>query len=129
MSDQDRWQRIAALTEIPERGIVFAYRDGPFEESGILVPAGGGMRAWRNQCRHLAVRLDADKPGVVPVRAGRIVCGAHGAEYRADDGECVAGPCRGARLRALPVDVRDGQVFLDSEALPNTALLGGPTTP
>jgi len=28
------------------------------------------------------------------------------------DGSCVAGPCKGDRLRAVPLHVRDGQVFL-----------------
>jgi len=35
-----------------------------------------------------------------------------GATFGLGDGRCVAGPCVGAHLRAVPVVVRDGEVFL-----------------
>jgi nitrite reductase/ring-hydroxylating ferredoxin subunit len=110
--------RIAAREEIPLGGLVFSYRDGPFEESGILVATQDGLRAWRNMCRHLAVRLDRDRPGQVsaPDRL-HLVCSEHGALYRPDTGECVAGPCAGSRLRPLPVVEVSGIVFLDTAAL------------
>ena len=40
------------------------------------------------------------------------MCAAHGASFALDSGDCIAGPCKGDRLRAVPVDVRDGQVYL-----------------
>ncbi len=112
------WQRLAALDEIPARGLVFTFRDGPFESSGILVRGDAGVRAWRNQCRHLAVRLDRDTPGALFDRDGALLlCQYHGALYRPDDGICVAGPCVGSRLRQLPVAVLDGQVWLRAERI------------
>jgi nitrite reductase/ring-hydroxylating ferredoxin subunit len=42
------------------------------------------------------------------------VCAAHGASFELAQGECVAGPCRGEALRAVTVEVRDGQVWLAS---------------
>ena len=36
----------------------------------------------------------------------------HGASFDLRDGLCVAGPCRGERLRDVAVEVRDGGVFL-----------------
>jgi len=54
----------------------------------------------------LAVPLDGTDLGRFATPDGRHrVCGEHGALYRPDDGLCVAGPCLGARLRALPVVV------------------------
>ncbi len=114
-------QFLAVVAEIPGTGLRFTYRDGPCAESGILFRTGSGVRAWRNICRHLAVPLDRTDPGRLTTPDGRhLVCGEHGALYRPDDGVCVAGPCRGSRLRPLPVVVRAGKAFLDTAALPNT---------
>ena len=42
-------ERIADAAEIPPEGLRFPYRDGPFEEEGILLRvADGGVRAFKN---------------------------------------------------------------------------------
>ena len=113
-------QFLATVAEIPEGGVAFAYRCGPFTESGLLVRTECGIRAWRNMCRHLAVPLDRTDPGRFATPDGRhLVCGEHGALYRPDDGLCVAGPCRGARLRPLAIVVHGGKAYLDIAALPD----------
>ena len=58
------------------------------------------MRAFENYCPH--------EGGVLwfpPVAAAAhvLTCKAHGATFRPDDGLCVSGPCKGAKLTALPV--------------------------
>ena len=110
---------IAAVEEIPDRGCRFAYRDGPFEEEGILLRlADGTVRAFKNECRHLPMRLDDRDPADLWDADGRhLVCSSHGARYRPQDGLCVAGPCRGSHLRSLPIVIRDRRVFLDDAKL------------
>ncbi|HOC44370.1 MAG TPA: Rieske 2Fe-2S domain-containing protein [Thermoanaerobaculales bacterium] len=114
-------QRIASTQDIPAGGLRFSYREGPFDEEGILlVTADGGVRAFKNQCRHLPTPLDHADPGELWDRDQRhLLCSSHGARYRPGDGLCVAGPCAGSHLKALPIVLRDGEVFLD------TAKLGG----
>lgn len=112
------WQRLAAVDAIPSRGLLFTYRDGPFRSTGILVRCEGGVRAWRNECRHLAVRLDRDTEGSLFDRDGELLmCQFHGALYRPDDGMCVAGPCAGSRLRPLPIQLLGNEVWLVGEEL------------
>jgi nitrite reductase/ring-hydroxylating ferredoxin subunit len=114
----ERWLPVSTTDEVGDRGKVFTYPDGPFEESGILVRVGGEIVAWKNLCRHLAVRLDRDLPGSVMDREGRhLVCGQHGAVFQAEDGLCIAGPCAGSHLKSLKVRVSDGRVQLDLSAL------------
>ena len=112
-------QPIARVDDIPATGLRFSYHEGPFEEIGILLAtADGGVRAFKNQCRHLAMPLDHADPGELWDRDRRhLVCSSHGARYRPDDGLCVAGPCEGSHLKALPIEVRDGEVFLDASAV------------
>jgi nitrite reductase/ring-hydroxylating ferredoxin subunit len=112
-------QRIAGVDEIPVTGLRFSYKDGPFDEEGILLVAGNGeVRAYKNECRHLPMPLDDRDPGELwdPDRR-YLVCNSHGARYQPHDGLCVAGPCEGSHLKSLPIEVRDGEVFLDTSKL------------
>jgi len=81
-------------------------------ESLILYRGGGVVRAWLNICPHAGRRLDWAPGQFLKSREGHLVCAAHGASFALDSGDCIAGPCKGDRLRAVPVDVRDGQVYL-----------------
>ena len=40
------------------------------------------------------------------------MCAVHGATFELQEGVCVAGPCKGAALRTIDVEVRDGAVVL-----------------
>ncbi len=112
-------RQIAKVNEIPESGHRFIYRDGPFEEEGLLLRLPDGtVVAYKNECRHLPMPLDDREPRRLWDPSGSYLeCSSHGARYRPADGLCIAGPCEGSHLRALPVHVRDGEVFLDTSKL------------
>ena len=103
---------LSAESAIPEGGFVAveAVIDGEYE-SIILHRDAQGVRAWLNVCPHAGRRLDY-LPGQFLLDRGLLVCAAHGASFRTTDGECVAGPCRGAHLRSVPIEVRDGEIRL-----------------
>lgn len=109
----DGGDALIALEAIVEGG--FAAIDAPVDgtpESLILHRDGAVVRAWLNICPHAGRRLDWSPGEFLKSRDGLLVCAVHGASFELRGGECVAGPCRGDRLRAVEVDVRDGQVFL-----------------
>lgn len=81
-------------------------------ESLILHRSGDGVRAWLNVCPHAGRRLDWAPGKFLLSKEGLLVCAAHGASFELVGGECVAGPCRGASLRAVEVAIEDGQVYL-----------------
>ncbi|WP_164284500.1 Rieske (2Fe-2S) protein [Stenotrophomonas maltophilia] len=81
-------------------------------ESLVLYRDGAQVRAFLNICPHAGRRLDWAPGQFLKSREGHLVCAAHGASFTLDGGDCIAGPCKGDRLRAVPVDVRDGQVYL-----------------
>lgn len=103
---------LSPAAAIPEGGFlaVEAVIDGEYE-SIIVHRDADGLRAWLNVCPHAGRRLDY-LPGKFLIDKGLLVCAAHGATFRTTDGECVAGPCRGAHLRAVPIEVVDGEVRL-----------------
>lgn len=98
---------------LPSEGAteVAASLDGE-DVSLILTRAGGGVRAWLNVCPHAGRRLDWAPGQFLLDKAGHLVCAAHGASFRRDDGLCVAGPCKGQSLAAVAVEERQGQVWL-----------------
>jgi nitrite reductase/ring-hydroxylating ferredoxin subunit len=103
---------LIALDAIEDGGLaeVEATVDGD-AESLILHRDGDSVRGWFNVCPHAGRRLDW-APGKFLRSDGLLVCAAHGASFELGGGECVAGPCRGQALRAVALDVRDGQVWL-----------------
>ncbi|HUB91101.1 MAG TPA: Rieske 2Fe-2S domain-containing protein [Dyella sp.] len=81
------------------------------EESVILLRQGEHVKAWLNICPHAGRRLDW-APGKFLISRGMLVCAAHGASFRTEDGECVGGPCKGESLRAIAVHVAKDEVML-----------------
>jgi len=85
-------------------------------ESLILHRDGEQARAWLNVCPHAGRRLDWSPGKFLTSRDGLLVCAVHGASFELRVGECVAGPCRGEHLRAVPVEVRNRKVRLPGNA-------------
>lgn len=81
-------------------------------ESLILHRDGPVVRAWLNVCPHAGRRLDWAPGKFLKSKEGHLVCAAHGASFELAKGDCIAGPCRGDSLRAVAVEVREGQVVL-----------------
>jgi len=115
------WQAVCAAADLAEGG------DGVrFEVPGATEPipafavrAGGVARAYLNRCSHVPVELDW-QPGRFFDDSGLyLICATHGATYRASDGHCTGGPCRGQGLVALSVREQGGTVWVairDDEA-------------
>lgn len=103
---------LCRLEQIPDGDAISAQVDAPdgtYEL--ILLRQGEQAFAYYNECPHQGRNLDY-APGRFLVRDGRLMCAAHGATFTVGDGVCVAGPCRGSRLIAAPIEVVDGAVVL-----------------
>jgi nitrite reductase/ring-hydroxylating ferredoxin subunit len=103
---------LARLCDLPEGEPVSvdAALDGE-AESLILFREGDAVRAWRNICPHAGRPLDWSPGKFLRSKDGLLVCAVHGASFELGQGECVAGPCRGQALSAVPLAVVDGQVL------------------
>lgn len=86
--------------------------DGDVESLILYRDPAGAVRAWLNVCPHAGRRLDFAPGKFLRSKTGELVCAVHGATFELAHGDCIAGPCRGDCLRAVPVHVVDGQVRL-----------------
>lgn len=84
----------------------------------------GRVYAYANSCRHQSLCLDFGDAHFFDEAADALVCCHHGARYRPDTGECVEGPCVGARLTRLDVVERDASVWWN----PRTSISSRPST-
>lgn len=78
----------------------------------LVYRSGLEVKAFINCCPHFSLPLNA-RPGEFLLMSGaRIMCAHHCAVFRLEDGQCVDGPAGKTVLQGLPVEIRDGQVFV-----------------
>lgn len=83
-------------------------------EELVLIRQGERVLAFQANCPHAGAPLEE---GVVC--AGMLICPWHRAAFAVDDG-VVCEPPALADLRRYPTQVKDGQVWVDDQALPDT---------
>lgn len=75
---------------------------------GFVVKVGGRYHAYVNRCPHAGTALDL-WPNEFMTEDGRhLLCSTHGAIFEPATGICVEGPCPGAALDHLAVEVDGG---------------------
>lgn len=99
---------LADLTDGGAKG--FDWDGGGYARCGFLVRRGAEVHAYRNECPHAGNRLEWKPDAFLTKDRSLIMCSVHGANFRIDDGFCVAGPCMGRALTALEVRVIEGRV-------------------
>ena len=62
----------------------------------------GEVFVYLNRCPHRGVALEWQPDQFLDPSASLIQCATHGALFLIESGECVAGPCAGQSLRAIP---------------------------
>lgn len=86
---------------------------------GLVVRKGGNYYAYRNQCRHLAITLDLNDEQFFNSEGTHLQCQMHGATYEIETGMCIAGPCVGAALASLEMEIEEETLVIQCEENPN----------
>ena len=107
MTDPAEW-RCAAADLAPGHTAKFRLACGARRVSGFLVNHDGAYRAYVNCCPHVGTPLDLWDNEFLSEDATVIICATHGAVFEPGTGACIAGPCAGDALTALPVR-REGE--------------------
>ena len=95
----------------------FRIGDGDWPLRGFVVQGEQGVRAYLNRCPHLSYPLNYLPDDFLSYDRRYLPCKMHGALFEKDSGLCIAGPCLGRRLVALPLRVDDDAVVVDAQAI------------
>jgi len=69
--------------------------------------------AYYNQCPHTGASLEWQEDQFLDLDKALIQCATHDALFIIDSGECIAGPCAGDQLQAIPTMIINGEIHLD----------------
>jgi len=97
------------IDDIPER------EARGFEVKGeklLVAKKKGRVHVYRNSCPHTGINLDWQPDDFMTFDNFYLLCSTHGAQFQIEDGYCIAGPCKGQELKAIPFEVVNGQVIL-----------------
>lgn len=67
--------------------------------------------AYLNRCAHVPAEMDWQPGKFWDLDKRHIICSVHGALYDPSSGQCVGGPCWGARLHRIELKEEGGQVY------------------
>ena len=104
---------LCALAELEDPGSrAFRVGRGDWPLSGLVVRRGAEVHAYVNRCPHAGHPLNLRPHDFLTLDRSLLLCHSHGALFELTTGLCVAGPCAGAALRRVPVEVAGGYVLL-----------------
>lgn len=98
-TSSDAVEPVAQVADVPDGGAVVLG-----DEHVVLVRDGDRVHGLSATCTHQACTVS-------DVTGGRITCPCHGSVFDAITGDVVTGPAS-SPLPAVPVEVRDGAVYL-----------------
>ena len=78
----------------------------------VLIHWHGRFFVYENRCPHRSIRLEWQPNQFLDYEKQFIQCAMHGALFRIEDGECIAGPCPGETLNAIPFHTKEGKIYL-----------------
>jgi nitrite reductase/ring-hydroxylating ferredoxin subunit len=99
---------LAALDDPGARGFVFEAEGASFR--GFVVRRGDIVAGYVDSCPHVGAPLALTPTAYLTRTGDHIICSTHGALFRPDNGQCVAGPCVGRSLKPWPVSIYEGWV-------------------
>ena len=83
------------------------------DTSIVVVRKDEACFAYLNSCPHRGVPLEWIEDQFLDYEKTFIQCAVHGALFTMDTGECIAGPCPGEQLTAIPCSIEEGMVKVD----------------
>ena len=74
----------------------------------------GNVFVYHNRCPHLGIPLEWEDNQFFDASKTLIQCANHGALFVINTGQCVAGPCIGRKLTAIPYTILNNQIWISS---------------
>jgi len=98
------------LDDPGSRGMTVIHDGQPHDV--FVVRQGAQVFGYLNSCPHTGGPLDWVPGQFLNLGKDYIQCATHDAMFQLHDGECVAGPCKGDSLAAVPVSIEADVVVM-----------------
>jgi len=102
------------LHEIPNGGSKGFTAEG---KQLFVVKKGHQCYLYANRCPHASLPLNWVPDQFLDADKELIQCSSHGALFQIETGRCVAGPCPGKSLLAVPFEQENGQLRVAKSVL------------
>ena len=97
---------VARVTDLPHGTTKkFHLRCRGTNIEGFLVGYKGKIFAYVNRCCHIAISMDWVDNRFFTLDNRYLICANHGATFEPTTGECIWGPCVGAHLQSVPLEI------------------------
>lgn len=104
---------LCKLSEIPKNGAKgCSIETASGHEKLFLIRKGTQVYGYYNRCPHTGVNLDWTPNQFLDISGKLIQCSTHGALFRIHDGFCEVGPCSGASLTAVKLQIHNEEIQL-----------------
>lgn len=100
--------RVDEIEDPGAKGFVFGANVERWEM--FVVRIGDRVYGYENACPHIGTPLETFADQFLTPDRRQILCTTHGARFMIETGACVSGPCRGDALRAVALEIADGNV-------------------
>lgn len=74
----------------------------------------GEVFVYENRCPHQGIPLEWMPDVFLDAEKQFIQCSTHGALFTIDQGQCIAGPCVGAKLQTIAFEIIDGAICIQN---------------
>jgi nitrite reductase/ring-hydroxylating ferredoxin subunit len=108
--------RLDDIEDSGARGFTIGSGDWPLR--GFVVRMRTAVHGYINRCPHAGHPLNLKPHQFLTRDSGLVLCSSHGALFEKATGLCVAGPCAGQLLRAVPLKIKAGFVMLADDVDP-----------
>lgn len=79
-------------------------------QSLFAVKKDGQIYVYVNSCPHIGIALEFQPDEFLDMEKRFIQCANHGALFEIENGDCIAGPCAGKALKAVPFTVENDNI-------------------
>lgn len=121
MTFSPSWIAVAKTADFESEGATksFVFRDeNGFLFEGFAIRYRGQIHAYLNRCPHIPLSLDYGDGEFFDEQKQWLICRNHGAVFDPSTGQCVAGPCCGASLQRLALQIIGDTVAIEPPPAP-----------
>lgn len=105
-------RRLCNIADVDPHGTEVTVEEAMAKHFLMLFRREDRVVGYHNVCPHQGYGLNVAPGRFHFTPEGWLMCAHHGASFEVDSGRCVEGPCRGAALQPVQLELRGEEIWL-----------------